>query len=332
MLPSVHSKPAAPGETTAEPANDLQSRKEQLLAELSEGLPTLPAYVFELSTLLTADPVNLKRVNQIIRTDPSLTAQVLRLCNSALFALPRKLTTIEQAVMMLGTERLRTLVLTCSMVEFLGPKVPATAIRSFWQHSLLTALLTDHIAQQIGRRDTEFPYLAGLLHDIGILPLLTLATREKSKWPVETLEKIGESNDVQKELFGVDHCQVGSWLGVAWNFAPVLVEVFEHHHDPARAVHDAQLVSMVAVADQYCISRGVMVGGSLAQVGLGDRNRCEAILEQYLPELAAETRDRLAQSLETECLRHLRLLETSSSGMVGSAISGKQASRGGIRS
>ena len=68
------------------------------MAALSEGLPTLPAYVFELNSLLAAAPVNLKRVGEVIRTDPSLTAQVLRLCNSAFMGFRERVTKIEHAV------------------------------------------------------------------------------------------------------------------------------------------------------------------------------------------------------------------------------------------
>src|ERR1017187_1637995 len=86
-----------------------QRRKVALMAALSDGLPTLPAYVFELNSMLAASPVDLKRVAEIIGTDPSLTAQVLRLCNSAFMGFRERVTKIENAVMLVGTERLPTM-------------------------------------------------------------------------------------------------------------------------------------------------------------------------------------------------------------------------------
>jgi HD-like signal output (HDOD) protein len=99
-------------------------RKARLMSILTEGLPTLPIYVFELNTLLSSPSVDLKRVGKIIRNDPSLSAQVLRFCNSALSSLRRRVLNIEEAAICMGSERLRTLVLTCSIMEFTGRQLP----------------------------------------------------------------------------------------------------------------------------------------------------------------------------------------------------------------
>src|SRR5215813_7518099 len=116
-------------------------RKQRLVGILGQDLPTLPNYVLDLNALLSSPSVDLKKVSNVIRTDPSLSAQVLRLCNSALFSLRRRVLSIEQAAVLLGTERLRTLVLTCSVMQFAGKKVPQEQLTPFWQHSFLTALL-----------------------------------------------------------------------------------------------------------------------------------------------------------------------------------------------
>src|SRR5208283_1763881 len=162
-----------------------QSRKLALLAALSEGLPTLPAYVFELNSLLAAAPVNLKRVGEIIRTDPSLTAQLIRLCNSAFMGFREPVTRIEHAVMLVGTERLRTMVLTCSLVEYVGHRMASENMQAFWQHCFLTAALSERLARGIAYPQPEQAYLAGLLHDIGALALLVVTSAE-SRLPDDT--------------------------------------------------------------------------------------------------------------------------------------------------
>ena len=83
-------------------------RKARLMSILTEGLPTLPSYVFELNTLLSSSSVDLRRVGKVIRNDPSLSAQVLRLCNSASFSLRRLVLSIEEAAILMGSERRRT--------------------------------------------------------------------------------------------------------------------------------------------------------------------------------------------------------------------------------
>ncbi len=107
-------------------------RKARLMSILTEGLPTLPSYVFELNTLLSSASVDLKRVGKVIRNDPGLSANVLRLCNSALFSLRRRVLSIEEAAILMGSERLRTLVLTCSVMEFTGQQLPRGEVQAYF--------------------------------------------------------------------------------------------------------------------------------------------------------------------------------------------------------
>ena len=183
--------PIPPAHLSREDPEARQSRKLALMAALSEGLPTLPAYVFELNSLLAAAPVNLKRVGEVIRTDPSLTAQVLRLCNSAFMGFRERVTKIEHAVMLVGTERLRTMVLTCSLVEYVGHRVASEDIQSFWQHCFLTAALSERLARGIAYPQPEQAYLAGLLHDIGALPLLVVTSAESQELENMTTLRLG---------------------------------------------------------------------------------------------------------------------------------------------
>ena len=149
------------------------------MALLNHGLPTLPTFVLELNTLLSKPMVDLKRVAKIIRSDPSISAQVIRVCNSALFGFRRRVLSIEEAAILMGSERLRTLVLTCSVMEFAGQRLPPAEIQTFWQHSFLTGMLAERIAKWVEYAEREQAYLGGLLHDIGTLPLLVIASEEK---------------------------------------------------------------------------------------------------------------------------------------------------------
>ena len=162
-------------------AYDQERRKKRMMGLLSKGLPTLPNYLLDLNALLSSPSVDLKKVGKVIRTDPSLTAQVLRLCNSALFGLRHRVISIEQAAVLLGTERLRTLVLTCSLMQFAGKHVPMNSLLRFWQHSFLAALLSERIARQVDYPEKEQAYLGGLMHDIGQLPLWMLVM--SNTWP-----------------------------------------------------------------------------------------------------------------------------------------------------
>lgn len=287
------------------------------MASLSDSLPTLPAYVFELNSLLATGPVNLKQVAEIIRTDPSLTAQVLRLCNSALMGFRDRVTRIEQAVMLVGTERLRTMVLTCSLVEYVGHHVASEDIQLFWQHCFLSAALTERIARAIGYAQPEQAYLAGLLHDIGALPLLVVISTEANTVPIDSW---GESIELEREQFDSDHCEVGHWIGLSWNFPPALLEVMAKHHTPREATHDPRLVGMVAAADQFCVRRGVVLGGVPPELPDSPDNQDQGILQACLPQLAAGEIDKLAEMLGTDFLHLIQLMEFGASGLFGGGI------------
>jgi len=235
---------------------ELERRKSRLMGVLSKGLPTLPNYVLDLNVLLAQPAVDLKKVGNIIRTDPSLTAQVLRLCNSALFGLRHRVVSIEQAAILVGTERLRTLVLTCSVMQFAGKRLPKAQLSIFWHHSFLCALLSERLATHLHYPEKEQAYLSGLLHDIGQLPMWILSFGEEAAHRPPPPFNWADNITFERDYFGMDHCKVGRWMGVSWNYMPSFIDVFEYHHAPERAQHDPYLVGIVSAADQFLIAQG----------------------------------------------------------------------------
>ena len=315
----ISPSPASPSLPGREPEVK-HNRKMALLSALSDGLPTLPAYVFELNSILAKTPADLKRVAEIIRTDPSLTAQVLRLCNSALMGARERITRIEHAVILVGTERLRTMVLTCSLLEYMGNRVASEHIQSFWQHSFLSAALSERLARAIGYVQPEYAYLAGLLHDIGALPLMVVNAMESKRSEQAMNGAWGESIELEREHFGSDHCEVGHWIGASWNFPPALLEAMVKHHSSREASEDPKLVAVVAVADQFCVRRGVVLGGVPPELPESENDRDQAVLQMSLPHLTCEQADQLADMMESDFLHLIQLMEFGASGLFGGGI------------
>ena len=292
-----------------------ERRKKRLTAILSQDLPTLPTYVLDLNALLSTPTVDLKKVGKIIRTDPSLSAQVLRLCNSALFGLRRRVLSIEQAAILLGTERLRTLVLTCSVMQFAGKRLPVSQLMPFWQHSFLCALLSERIARQVDYFEKEQAYLGGLLHDIGQLPLWILVVEEEAKQRVIPPPDWLDNIPVEREYFGMDHCKVGRWMAVAWNFMPSFVDVFEHHHSPDRSEHDPYLVGIVAAADQFLMTQ-VEIPPANSRDALppleslpSHEQEGPSFIQACLPLLSEAERQGVMDMLQTEYIHLLPLVQ-----------------------
>jgi HD-like signal output (HDOD) protein len=286
-----------------------QRRRARLMAILTEGLPTLPSYVFELNSLLTAPAVDLKRVAKVIRSDPAMSAQLIRMCNSALFSLRRRVLSIEEAAILMGSERLRTLVLTCSVMEFTGRQLPPSEVQTFWQHSFMTGMLSERIANWIEYSEREQAYLGGLLHDVGMLPLLVVAAEENALNSGTSLRFCDGSLESEKSNCGLNHCEVGSWIGKSWNFFPSFIDVFENHHHPERSSRDPHLVGIVAAADHFSETRIAAWRSEAAAQDPTDATAEDEFFALCFPRLSAEERSELAEMLENEYLHLLPVLE-----------------------
>lgn len=302
-----HSHSSAQDIADLTPAERRQRRKERLMAILTVGLPTISAHIFELNTLLSAPSVELRKVARIIRADPSMSAQLLRMCNSALFGLRRRVLSIEEASVLMGTERLRTLVLTCSVMEFTNKQLPDELVQEFWQHSFMTGMLSERIAKWIEYSQHEQAYLGGLLHDVGLLPLLVVATEEKDLETDPPVKIRGGSLEDEKAHFGLNHCEVGRSIGTSWNFFPSFIDIFEHHHHPENSSRDPHLVGIVAAADHFSETHTLASDPALPEPP--ELASDDDFFAVCFPRLDAEDRAELIEMLENEYLHLLPLIE-----------------------
>jgi HD-like signal output (HDOD) protein len=254
-------------------------------------------------------------VAKVIRDDSSMSAQIIRLCNSALFSLHRRVLSIEEAAVLMGSERLRTLVLTCSVMEFTGRHLPRGEVQTFWQHGFMTGLLSECIAKWMEYTEREQAYLGGLLHDIGTLPLLAIAAEEHASKEKTSSGLWGGSLEAEKVYFGLNHCEVGRWIGQSWNFFPSFVDVFENHHSPLRSVRDPHLVGIVAAADHFCERHSMAppLDAEVQELPETDPALGDEFLANCLPRLEPKDRAELAEMLETEYLHLLPVIEFNNS-------------------
>jgi type IV pilus assembly protein PilB len=175
--PSQESKVSVPD--SSRDLEGQQRRKKRLTAILKRGLPPFPNTVLRLTSVLSGPSADVKKAGKLIRTDPSFSAQILRLCNSPMFGLRSRVLSIEQATVLLGTERLRSLALSCAVMDYAGTGLPPEQAEQFSRHSFLAALLTERLATEMRYCEKEQAYIAGLLHDVGQIPQWMLAVEEK---------------------------------------------------------------------------------------------------------------------------------------------------------
>lgn len=233
----------------------------ELVAKV-EDLPSLPLVVTQVLKL-TADPDSTPEdLNQVITTDQNLTAKVLRLANSAYYGFARRIGTVTEAVILLGFNTIRNLVMAASMSPFLEREVAGYALArgELWHHSLVSAMAARLLAREVRYRPHEQAFVAGLLHDIGKVILSIYVSAEYQ----EIIRRVQEENipfmTAEAEVLGFHHAQVGGLVADKWNLPQDLVEAVSLHHHPAEAKIDPRLTAITHAADAVSLMLGMGVG------------------------------------------------------------------------
>lgn len=216
----------------------------KLKVEKLDNLPTLPRVVSKLSTMVESPTVSTAQVSEMIQADQVLAAKVLRLINSAFFGFPGKIATVTHALVLLGFNAVKGLVLTASVFDIM-----ANDMLQLWKHSLGVSVASGVIARRIGLKDAEEVIVAGLLHDIGKVVLNV----EGPEYFEQVCSKTAESHElfinVEKEVLGFDHTLAGQWLCDKWNLPANLSDPITLHHSPTRAKNAVEATAAVHMAD-----------------------------------------------------------------------------------
>ena len=228
----------------------MQKSLHELIAATSE-LRSLPSTTLQLTSLLDDATVDATLVLEVVAKDPSLTANLLKLANSAFYGLRRQVGSVREALIMLGNQTVINLAFAASMGDILrGPLAAYRLNRNeMWHHALGTGLAAAYL---VGLEDgsvtaRERAFTGGLVHDIGKLLLNAPLKKELEQLPPE-----GDFDDLmaaEKRILGFDHAEAGARLGESWNFPAPLVDVIRWHHRPERAELEPDLARVVAGAN-----------------------------------------------------------------------------------
>ena len=211
-------------------------------------LPSLPAVVMELLGSIGQSNADINQLSAIVSKDQALSAKALRLANSSFYGMQRKVTTMPQAVSILGMNSLRTLITAAAVIGRFPRNIQGDFdFQGFWQHSIATAVCARLIAKRVGI-NPESAFMAGLLHDIGRLVLVT-------GFPVqyETAMHYRAEHDcamleAERQILSCDHAAVGHALAEHWRFPPAIQMAVAGHHAPDQQWRGG-LTNLVHVAD-----------------------------------------------------------------------------------
>lgn len=218
------------------------SAKGQILS--IRDLPTLPKVLEEVSKLVQNPNTSIEAIAKVISRDQVLSAKVLKLANSAFFGFSRKVGSLTQALMLLGFDVVKGLILTSSVFDMMKDRD-----QGLWEHSMGVATASSLIAQQVDLPDAEEASLGGLLHDLGKVVLRAQMTEDMQSI-VELVEVEGMSiRQAEQEVLGFDHSHIGMWLAESWKLPEELMDPIRWHHQPEGARKAPLLTAVVHLAD-----------------------------------------------------------------------------------
>ncbi len=195
-----------------------------------QSLPTLPGIVQKISQLVDNPNVSTAKIGEEISKDQVLSAKVLKLVNSSFYGLSGRISSINQALVLLGFNVVKGLVLSTSVFEKLTREMIG-----FYEHSLGCAIAAGIIAKEIGHPDKDEIWIAGLLHDIGKVIMWVNLPDDFAEIVDEAKRTRQFITDVEKEHLSITHTDVADWLATKWHLPISVREPMIYHHSPSRA-------------------------------------------------------------------------------------------------
>jgi len=227
---------------------------EQLIGR-GQDLPSLPEIYLRVSELLENENSSVQQIGDTVQNDPAITTRVLKMVNSAYYGLPNQVSSIAQAVSLLGRERLKHILIGSVLRGvFSGQDNPAFSMQEFWQHSIKTAIIARYLAklmQQI--EEPEAMFTAGLLHDIGKLLLIRKFPDRMIAAEEYMIKKRVDILSAELNQVGLTHTAVSEALMHHWGLPQLLIDCAINHHE---AVHDGP---------NRCASYLIYLANSLSQ-------------------------------------------------------------------
>lgn len=239
------------------------------LLDRVDDLPPLPAVAARVMNMAEDDRTSAMDLAQVLSTDQALTAKLIRISNSAYYGFARRISTVREAVVMLGFKQVRQVAVGASMMNAFkqNGREDGFDLDLFWGHSVAVAVASEAVARKSLGAKPEDAFTAGILHDIGRLVLRQVMPREFAQ--AVALARSGEMplHEAEYETTGYAHDEIGQALGERWKFPGHLVDAVRCHHDESLSAQHDGLSGAVAQANRLMLHFGLYCGYDL---DLGD--------------------------------------------------------------
>jgi putative nucleotidyltransferase with HDIG domain len=216
---------------------------------------TIPAVVSRIMTLVNTGTVSAAEIAEEVSKDQVLAAKVLKLVNSGFYGFRQPITTITHAMVLLGLDVMKTVVLTASVMDIVDTM--NQYMEGLWEHSVATARASTALAERMRAPEPEEFGLAGLLHDIGKVIIAQMFVSEHQQIRDIVRERNCLQIDAELEVLGVTHADIGMWLLKKWSLPPRIVYPIAYHSNFHPRRDFADRTSVVHVADIICRAKGI---------------------------------------------------------------------------
>src|SRR3984957_4228343 len=243
---------------------DTQSLVRDAIKKVS-ALATLPEVTARIIKTVEDPKSSAGQLHKIVSSDPALVTRILKVVNSSFYGLPGQIASVERAIVLLGLNGVKNLAVAASLGQlFRGVKLPDPfTARDLWTHCLAVAVASRELAKHLSLPVVDEAFLAGMIHDIGLLAHLQL-------WPEKFWEVCNQAKnrptdgslpfesfcELERNIIGADHQQIGRALAHRWRFPNSCQHVAGTHHNPSPGHEHGVLVGLVYVADTICCQTG----------------------------------------------------------------------------
>lgn len=273
---------------------------------LVDRLPPMPAVVQQVLSLLQDPDFSFSELLDTVRLDPGITAHVINICNSPYYGLKQKVSSLQQAMLLLGSQQLMEIILSGKVVGHFkkGQRGYRLTRGELWKHCMASALLAQTLGERLKFPDLPTLFTAALMHDVGKLVLSEYVDKDFAQ--IEQMVAAGQSfAEAERQVLGLDHAILGGAVARKWNFPENIVAAIAFHHNPeAAAPQYRPLANLVTLANLLCVSLGVGTGADglasavnprlLQDVGLRSRDLDMLLLD--LKDILDDAADMLAMA------------------------------------
>lgn len=232
----------------------------KIMAEV-DAFPSIPGSAPRLLELVDQADAPIQDIEDVLRLDPGLTANVLKLTNSAIFGLPSKVGSVKRAVMLLGLKKLRQLVMASCLNAVMDKDIPGYDLPAgeLWRHSIAVSVAAEGLVRELDIASGEDIFTAALLHDVGKLVLGQFIDDDYGALRAAAGNTVSFEM-AEKEVLGTDHAEIGARILEQWSLPAELVHAVRWHHNPELAADILPSTDIVHVANMLCLMLGIGVG------------------------------------------------------------------------